>query len=106
MTKTIYPLILEKNRGKRTELETYLRKEHQGKYYLWCIRKDFENPQEPWRWKEKICEVSCQIHIEAYFSLINGIIDPFLRAGFDHSLIFELDENQESESERLKKTLL
>ena len=106
MDKTIYPLILTKNGGYRTELQTYLRKEHEGKWYLCQFYKKFDNETHaPHRWNERCLEEMCKMHLEVYLFLTLGIVDPKAKNTFNE-LFYELDENQEPESERLKKAIL
>lgn len=107
MEKNIYPtvfmnLIKIYNEKEILKIDTYLRKKHRGKYYLWHFHKDREIRNTPGLRENDILNEIEQFHAEVYRVLILGkiapkAVDPRV---FDRS-IFELDPDQRSEEERL-----
>lgn len=106
--KYIYPAMRStiKDNGKEIALtvETSLRKEHEGKWYLWkfwkkCVYKNYD---------ELIAHtpiVRDMTHREVYHAIILGKINLQIKDG-DGFSIFDLDPNQEPETERLNKLLI
>jgi hypothetical protein len=83
-------------------LDTYLRKKHRGKYYLWRFNRQREiDSKDGIREHDIICEIQ-QFHSEIYRVMILGKIVPksIHPLVFDRS-VFELDPDQRSEEERL-----
>ena len=105
--KFIYPAVymnLSKDL-RRTEvltIDTYLRKKHRGKYYLWHFHRDRDiDTKEGLREYNIITEIE-QFHGEVYRTLLLGkvptkLVDPRI---FNRKII-ELDPDQTPEEERI-----
>ena len=107
MEKNIYPMVfmnlIKVYGGRETlKMDTYLRKKHRGKYYLWHFHKDRDISSDPGKRENDILTEIEQFYGEVYRTLIRGKIAPKAidPRAFDRS-IFELDPDQQSEEERL-----
>jgi hypothetical protein len=97
MEKTIYPLIRTEEMADHYLLETYVRKQgDDNKYYLWKWQKKiiFGDVTEKEKTNMIIAGIE-QFNIEAYRFSVRGQVH--IETGF-----FELDENQQSEFDRLE----
>jgi hypothetical protein len=83
-------------------LYTTLRKEHEGKWYLWRFIKTC-----PVRigHEKLIRDLSDKLHVEVYNSIVLGKISTELKYAENNKPVFELDPIQESETERLTKLM-
>lgn len=79
---------------------TTVRKEHEGKWYLWdhYKRQEFD-PQEYEEGKVRFLK---QMYKEVYFTIVLGVVQPEIRS-FE-GLVFSSDPNNENETDRLKNT--
>jgi hypothetical protein len=106
MEKFIYPNVFmhlhHDHRQKEVlTFDTYLRKKHRGKYYLWHFHWDREIEVGEGKREYSILLEIEQFHGEVYRTIILGkvstkIIDPRY-----NTQIFELDPDQTPEEERL-----
>lgn len=82
-----------------TQIHTHLRKQHtDGKWYLQYFFKDSRSEdQKSIEWC--VNDFNRDIHLAQMF----GKVLPDLRSSSHGDLLFKLDDNQQSEEERLKK---
>ena len=97
--KTIYPKIDLRETEESLSILTTLRKEHNGKWYLWNFYKQWELQDNSDR--QKLIE---QFHQEVYFTIILGIVQEDITDMYGN-LICKEDENQISEIDRIKDLL-
>ena len=92
----IYPKISETSRGNfKFQISTVLRKRHtDGKWYR-CKFIKSGNDRE---------NVILQLTGEIYLFMILGIVSPTMKMFHGEEFLHELDEDQRSEEERLRKT--
>ena len=95
--ETIYPKIDLRETDKSLAILTTLRKEHNGKWYLWNFYKQWKLQENSDRQK-----LIGQFHQEVYFTIILGIVQEDITDMYGN-LIFKEDENQISEIDRIKK---
>lgn len=100
--KSVYPnVFIRKNKftdgSFNLILETYLRKKYRGRYYLQQFyRNVFVNSDDA------VLSFIEHFHSEVYKSIILGKVDLKIISGIPpHRKIFNLDDNQISEEERL-----
>ena len=93
----IYPKIGLRESEHSLTISTTLRKEHNGKWYLWNFYKQWELQENID--SQKLIE---QFHQEVYFTIILGIVQEDITDMYGN-LIFKEDENQISEIDRIKK---
>lgn len=93
----IYPKIGLRESEHSLTISTTLRKEHNGKWYLWKFYKQWKLQENSDR--QKLIE---QFHQEVYFTIILGIVQEDITDMYGN-LIFKEDENQISEIDRIKK---
>ena len=95
----IYPEIGLRESEHSLTISTTLRKEHNGKWYLWKFYKQWKLQENSDRQK-----LIGQFHQEVYFTIILGIVQEDITNMYGN-LIFKEDENQISEIDRIKKLL-
>lgn len=100
----IYPEIEIRSSQREVEVITTLRKKHYGKYYLWYFRYksriEYKSQAD-----EAINNLLEKLRREVYFAMTIGKINTKLKY-FENGVfryVFEKDENQQSEEERLKR---
>ena len=93
----IYPKIGLRESEHSLTISTTLRKEHNGKWYLWNFYKQWELQENTDR--QKLIE---QFHQEVYFTVILGVVQEDVTDMYGN-LIFKEDENQISEIDRIKR---
>ena len=93
----IYPKIDLRESEHSLIISTILRKEHNGKWYLWNFYKQWELQENADR--QKLIE---QFHQEVYFTVILGVVQEDITDMYGN-LIYKEDENQISEIDRIKK---
>ena len=95
----IYPKIGLRESEHSLTISTTLRKEHNGKWYLWKFYKQWKLQENSDRQK-----LIGQFHQEVYFTIILGIVQEDITDMYGN-LIFKEDENQISEIARIKKLI-
>ena len=95
----IYPEIGLRESEHSLTISTTLRKEHNGKWYLWNFYKQWELQENTDR--QKLIE---QFHQEVYFTIILGVVQEDVTDMYGN-LIFKEDEDQVSEIDRIKKLI-
>lgn len=95
----IYPEIGLRESEHSLTISTTLRKEHNGKWYLWKFYKQWKLQENSDR--QKLIE---QFHQEVYFTIILGVVQEDVTDMYGN-LIFKEDENQVSEIDRIKKLI-
>lgn len=95
----IYPEIGLRESEHSLTISTTLRKEHNGKWYLWNFYKQWELQENID--SQKLIE---QFHQEVYFTIILGVVQEDVTDMYGN-LIFKEDENQVSEIDRIKKLI-
>jgi len=101
MQNTYYPKIEVIRNEDRMVLATVLRKEHEGKWYLWNFVKRFAKiSPEQYSVQEEID----LFHHEVYAAIIFGKVNTSLVFD-DGRSVFEEDRNQISEADRIKDIL-
>ena len=93
----IYPEIGLRESEHSLTISTTLRKEHNGKWYLWKFYKQWKLQENSDRQK-----LIGQFHQEVYFTIILGIVQEDITDMYGN-LIFKEDKNQISEIDRIKK---
>ena len=93
----IYPKIDLRESEHSLTISATLRKEHNGKWYLWKFYKQWKLQENSDRQK-----LIGQFHQEVYFTIILGIVQEDITNMYGN-LIFKEDENQISEIDRIKK---
>ena len=93
----IYPKIGLRESEHSLTISTTLRKEHNGKWYLWNFYKQWELQENTDR--QKLIE---QFHQEVYFTIILGVVQEDVTDMYGN-LIYKEDENQISEIDRIKR---
>lgn len=93
--QVIYPKVLT-TKGHDITVSTTLRMEHEGKWYLCNFIQSHSNPETP----ESI--LLDRLHKEVYKMQHIGKVGPDLVNIFEEK-VFKLDDNQESEVERITK---
>lgn len=96
MSKPIFPDIDIYQEKGLVEMRTTLRKEFEGKWYLWNFYRKIEGVSL------QQC-LNVMIH-EIYITILIGIPDPKITLS-DGTPLFELDDDQRSEEERLRLIL-
>jgi hypothetical protein len=96
-----YPKIEVIRNEDRLVLSTVLRKEHDGKWYLWNFVKRFAKISPS---NESIQREIDLFHHEVYAVIIRGKVNPSLVFD-DGRSVFEEDRNQISEADRIKDIL-
>ena len=95
----IYPKIDLRESEHSLTISTTLRKEHNGKWYLWNFYKQWELQENTDR--QKLIE---QFHQEVYFTVILGVVQEDVTDMYIYgNLIYKEDENQISEIDRIKR---
>ena len=95
----IYPKIGLRESEHSLTISTTLRKEHNGKWYLWKFYKQWKLQENSDRQK-----LIGQFHQEVYFTIILGIVQEDITDMYGN-LIYKEDENQISEIDRIKDLL-
>lgn len=95
----LYPFIDIYKEGNECVLSTILRKEHDGIWYRWKFVRRYTD----YRLKPRLLE---RLHVEVYMTMFLGIIDPTLLSMREGKPIFEVDKDQTSETDRLKKWVI
>jgi hypothetical protein len=106
MKELVYPLIAVEQPMDSDELvlRTTLRKEHEGIWYKWkFVKRQTYYSSSPN--VESLTELINRFHSEVYFALLLGIIDPKLLSMREGKPIFEVDDDQTPEIDRLKAIL-
>lgn len=88
----------------RFEVETWVRKKHRGKYYLWYVKRSFEYEKPQAIDASLVFMKDLQIFFaDVYKVLLFGKIDPkIMHEHYGRTVpLFELDKNQDSEENRL-----
>ena len=93
----IYPKIDLRESEHSLTISTTLRKEHNGKWYLWNFYKQWKLQENTDR--QKLIE---QFHQEVYFTVILGVVQEDITDMYGN-LIYKEDENQISEIDRIKR---
>ena len=109
MQKSIYPkieirdaiVVDSENKYNSLTLFTTLRKEHEGKWYMWEFFKNWHLPFGDEKAKIQALE---NFHSEVYFAIICGIVSEKLTDMYGHP-IFKEDTRQISEVDRIKELL-
>lgn len=101
MAKPIYPKIEIRETEATIELFTTLRKKHRGKWYLWEFYQKYLYRGDKDKQKVQLIE---RLHQEVYFIIITGKISNKI-VDMNGSPLFRKDQNQISESERIKGLL-
>lgn len=96
---TLYPEIEVVEIGNQLKISTTLRKEYEGKWYLWNFIRMLL--------KERDCEgiktkEIASLHKEVYYILICGHVAPQL-VDYKGEPLFKEDPNQKPETERIKE---
>lgn len=94
--KPIYPIIFTEGNSEKTILTTFIRKKHEGKWYLWKIKKEFMG--------NNVEMFLHDILIEAYNVIILGKITIDIIDRFGNKMFIE-DSNQMEEIERLSNLI-
>lgn len=95
--KPIYPVINSKRLSDTLTLETYLRKKHKGKYYLWKFQRNAYVPEG----RTDLSSAFSSFNRDIYLAQLHGKIDVKKKYG-SGKLFFELDPNQMDEKLRMK----
>ena len=95
----IYPEIGLRESEHSLTISTTLRKEHNGKWYLWKFYKQWKLQENSDRQK-----LIGQFHQEVYFTIILGVVQEDVTDMYGN-LIYKEDENQISEIDRIKDLL-
>ena len=109
MEKSIYPkteirdvvVIDGENKYNSFTVLTTLRKEHEGKWYMWEFFKNWRLPFDNEKAKIQALE---QFHSEVYFTIVCGKISESLTDMYGQP-IFKEDVRQISEIDRIKELL-
>ena len=109
MEKSIYPkveirdavVVDGENKYNALTLLTTLRKEHEGKWYMWEFFKNWHLPVDDEKAKIQALE---QFHSEVYFAIICGKVSESLTDMYGQP-IFKEDVRQISEIDRIKELL-
>lgn len=101
---TIYPEVLveESPQGDWCRLTSYLRKLHEGKYYLWKHKREYQFDSHMLPYERDLTKTrELQIfHDNVYRTIVLGIVNPELIIERREPLYF-LDEDQTPEFERM-----
>jgi hypothetical protein len=108
MKRSFYPevVITEQEVGKHKfmRLETTLRKEHNGRWFLWDFVREFTVPlveNDPNNWKVDALNL---FHTDVYRAIVLGEISETFTDSWGE-LVFKEDPSQISERDRILKTL-
>lgn len=93
--KFIYPIINCERKSNTLHLQTFLRKKHRGKWYLWEFVRNAYVPEGNNDFTAAISSFSRDIYLTQMF----GKVD--LKLTVEGQPLFKLDFNQQSEEERL-----
>ena len=95
--KHIYPVINVQREENTLKLNTFLRKKHWGKWYLWEFSRNAYVPEGNTNFTAAVSSFNRDI----YQAQLRGKVDPKLKLG-NGDLVWELDKDQRSEEERLR----
>ena len=103
----IYPEIEIEEYKNFLQIQTILRKEHNGVWYDWVFSKNYSKNNQyrnlRFTCDDKITLIQ-RFHNEVYYALILGIVDFHLLDEFGNK-IYKKSESQQSEIDRLKQKL-
>jgi len=94
----VFPVIKCQREENTLVLETFLRKKHRGKWYLWKFTRNAYVPEGQTDYTAAISSFNRDI----YLCMLKGKVEPKLTYP-SGDFIFKLDINQESELTRLTK---
>ncbi len=100
--KYLYPEVGVHYTNMGIDLETTLRKEFEGIWYLWVFKKHFVSRQ--FSSAEESMRVLNEFHRDIYLAIVIGKISPIIVDNMGE-LIFEKDPDQAPEFERLTVSL-
>lgn len=93
----IYPMIQSKRNGNTLSMETFLRKKHRGKWYLWPFSRNAYVPEGRMDFSSAVSSFNRDI----YMVMLYGKVDPKMK-GFGGEPYFKLDSNQMDEKLRMR----
>ncbi len=99
MAKIIYPDISITENKPLIKVETYIRKSHNGQWYLWHIRKNYKITKN---YHNSFLTILNMFNNEAYLKLTLGVVQDSV---IEQNTYIILDENQDTENQRLMKLL-
>lgn len=95
--KPIYPVIRSERKENKLELQTFLRKKHRGKWYLWEFVRNAYVLNGVTDYSSAISSFNRDI----YLAMLFGKVDT-KAAYMDGTKVFKLDEDQQDEKVRMK----